>query len=57
MVDKDPAKDPVVAEDEERLEHLEEEIAAATQRLRKDSHEDEPRFYDEGDDSSGPVGG
>ena len=57
MVDKDRANDPVVAEDERRLEHLEEEIEAAKQELRKETHEDEPRFYDEGDDSEGPVGG
>jgi hypothetical protein len=56
MADKDRAKDPVVAEDERRLQHLEEEIEAAKQELRKESHEDEPRFYDEGDDDSAVPG-
>jgi hypothetical protein len=62
MVERDApvskeAESKVVAEDEERLEQLEEEIEEAEQRLRKATHEDEPRFYNEGGEGSGPVGG
>ncbi len=51
MVDKDP----VVAEDEERLEHLDEEIETAEQHYREATHEDEPRFYDEGGEGEGAL--
>jgi hypothetical protein len=62
MVDRDApvskkAESEVVAEDEERLEHLEEEIEEAEQHLRKATHEGEPHFYDEGREDEGTVPG
>jgi hypothetical protein len=54
MADKDAAVSrDAGSEDEERLEHLEEEIQAAEEKLRKATHDDEPRFYDEGGDGEG----
>jgi hypothetical protein len=41
-------KDPVVAKDEAELEELDEEIAAARQHLKKETHEGERYFYEDG---------
>jgi hypothetical protein len=62
MVDRDApvskkAESKVVAEDEDRLEHLEEEIEEAEQHLRKATHADEPHFYNEGSEDEGSVPG
>jgi hypothetical protein len=53
----DTGSKDTVSEDKERLAHLEEEIQAAEQHLRKTTHENEPHFYDEGGDGEGPVPG
>ena len=41
-------KDPVVAEDEEQLEHLDEEIAEAREHLKEQTHDGERYFYEDG---------
>jgi hypothetical protein len=51
MVDKDP----VVAKDEEQLEHLEQDIAVARQHLKEQTHEGERAFIDDGDESAGET--
>jgi hypothetical protein len=51
MVDKDP----VVAKDEEELEHLEKDIEVARRHLKEQSHEGERRFIDDGSQSAGDV--
>jgi hypothetical protein len=51
-----PTEKEVVSEDKKRLEHLDEEIQRAEQEYRHTTHEDEPRFYDEGGEGGGTSG-
>jgi hypothetical protein len=48
MVDKDP----VVEKDEEELEHLEKDIAAARRHLKEQTHEGEQTFIENGPESA-----
>jgi hypothetical protein len=48
-------KDPVVEQDEEKLEHLEKDIAVARQHLKEQTHEGERTFVDDGNESAGEV--
>jgi hypothetical protein len=50
MTEKD-----VVRNDEEKLEHLDEEIAQARQHLKEQQHEGEPTFIEEGTEDEGDV--
>jgi hypothetical protein len=51
MVDKDP----VVAKDEEELEHLEKDIEVARRHLKEQTHEGERTFISDGSESGGEV--
>jgi hypothetical protein len=45
----------VVRDDEEKLEHLGEEIEQARQHLKEQQHEGERTFVDEGSEDSGDI--
>jgi hypothetical protein len=46
-------EDPIVKEDEERLEHLEEDIEHAREHLKEQTHEGEHYLYEDPDPEDG----
>ncbi|HLY84664.1 MAG TPA: hypothetical protein VKQ71_16885 [Acidimicrobiales bacterium] len=48
-------KDPVVVEDEEQLEHLDEEINTARRHLKEQTHEGQEYFYEDAPPDKGET--